>query len=475
MKKLQKRKLLSWRIYSLLIIACTLFITYACSNEDCEKTSENNVIGDSEKGNEELTIKAAKDWYGQNCDSIVSIKVINDLDGTLVKLDWSQAQEYNNERFEVVEAPLKTKQPILLLDKEAKVRIDWEKDKDKIRNLARMVIVKDLEANKINHFAMIYIGSYDYMLTSQTFLKNNYLSLETDYTGTVLFIKPNAGIIDGKIYENGKLTKTILPNATSDNIQLRSGSDNCWLQMEFYQAESCSIYEDPYDPSYIYSYKYHQSILKCEEDQWGSWVTICEGIPYEPLPEDNSPGGAEPKPGPNPVQVGPCTLTEWDFDDEIPSKYYSRGFETFAKNNLPATMERQSYKTCITALMEYMNHHVYKKNNKTKSYYNSEYVRVYNEDIPDGGIENSKVFGFVNKHFRTARYSSIQSAINLGCVVMLDFYDSWTYGDPVYPVLVIGYQPNGNLIYMDPIHGELYTITEPYFHRRYIICIYTDR
>lgn len=53
----------------------------------------------------------------------------------------------------------------------------------KIYNVARMVILKNLETGEIYNFIMVFIGTYDYLMHTTSFENNSYLHREADFDG----------------------------------------------------------------------------------------------------------------------------------------------------------------------------------------------------------------------------------------------------------------------------------------------------
>ncbi len=66
-------------------------------------------------------------------------------------------------------------------------------------------------------------------------------------------------------------------------------------------------------------------------------------------------------------------------------------------------------------------------------------------------------------------FSSFKNAIDSGAVIMTCVAGTST--DYVHNVAIIGYQPNGNFIYMDPASGNLKTAPESSFPKNYVIYV----
>ena len=69
------------------------------------------------------------------------------------------------------------------MDNETKEKYELQDDLDKIYNVVRMVILKNLETGEIYNFIMVFIGTYDYLMHTTSFENNSYLHREADFDG----------------------------------------------------------------------------------------------------------------------------------------------------------------------------------------------------------------------------------------------------------------------------------------------------
>ena len=73
-------------------------------------------------------------------------------------------------------------------------------------------------------------------------------------------------------------------------------------------------------------------------------------------------------------------------------------------------------------------------------------------DVLITGVSSANVPGFVSNYFNTAPFTSYKSAIDNGYVVLTDIPTGQSY---THCVTIVGYHPNGDLVYMDPELGVL--------------------
>jgi len=178
-----------------------------------DKTSGKAPEGQIIDKNTELTIGVARQWYDANNNPVVELRVTKGKAGAPVKPWWERAIERKRGIYEVVETPLRTQHSSVMMDSETIERVHrGEADSTKIRNIARMVILKNLKRGYIRSFIIVFIGSYDYLMTSKTFGNNSYLYREPDFDGRILFFEPDKGLLNGWIYRNGKIKRQIYPD-----------------------------------------------------------------------------------------------------------------------------------------------------------------------------------------------------------------------------------------------------------------------
>lgn len=204
----------------LTFVVCILF--FACANEEFI-TNDLSAKGVTFGDNEKLTVEAARTWFAENSQSV---KGINPSDNTVkfsVWPSWNNAKEWKKGKIEVVEAPLSTRNSIVFYDQKTSKNTDWKKDYKKIRNVGRMVFLKDLETGKTRNFVMIIVGSYEYLMKKNNKLsKNIYLYREPEFDGDIFFYTPDGSFINGWKYKKGKITHTISPVKNQSSLPFSS-------------------------------------------------------------------------------------------------------------------------------------------------------------------------------------------------------------------------------------------------------------
>jgi len=155
-------------------------------------------------------------------------------------------------------------------------------------------------------------------------------------------------------------------------------------------------------------------------------------------------------------------------NSKTPEKYKPRTSDVLSKPNLSTTMSKQLANTCVTSIMEYINHEIC-NGNINEGTYITDYLNTYNSFVFRDGVSLNNLNSFVSRHFNTSLFSSFSNSINNGQVVMTDIASS--IPNSSHNVLVIGYQGNGNLIYMNPEKGSLQQADISKFNQNYAIPI----
>lgn len=239
-KKLEKH---CW-LLTLLVLFCLL--VYSCLQDDwgADTLSKDRVILGS---NKELTSSEAERWYNATNPSMATVRALSSTNEIQTKPKWSAAIESRRGNFEVVETPLMMKGAAMLLDAETKMKIDLEKNPERIRNLARMVVIKNLKTGEVCNFIMIFVGTYDYLMTSKTLLKNSYLHREPDFEGSVYYYNSEQGLVNGWRYKAGKVIAAISPSIESDyNIATRAGRPGVPCSFEVGWVDEWDCWNEPY-------------------------------------------------------------------------------------------------------------------------------------------------------------------------------------------------------------------------------------
>lgn len=203
MKNIVKCKI--WRIMAYISV---LSLLVACSDRLLPEVGSPSEA-ESKYKNKELTIAVAKQWYESHYPSVVTIREHDAASKKLIRPMWDKAKEYNRRRYEVVETPIQSKGHHLITDVETSKKWKPGDKADFVRNAARFVILYDKKTKKTRSFAMVFVGSYEYLRTNHPIERNSYLYREPDFDGTVFFYNLNGTFSNGWKYSNGKIVGTI--------------------------------------------------------------------------------------------------------------------------------------------------------------------------------------------------------------------------------------------------------------------------
>lgn len=228
--------------FGLLVLFCLL--VYSCLHDEW---GADTIDGITLGNNKELTASEAERWYNGTNQSIATVRALNSTDVIATKPRWSRAVESRKGKFEVVETPLMVNGSVVILDNETKSKIDPEKSPDKIRNLARMVVIKNLKTGEVCNFIMIFVGSYDYLMESNTLPKNSYLHREPDFDGSVYFYKSGQGLVNGWRYKAGKIVAAISQGMEDGYyIDTRAGRPEVPCSQENIWVDEWRCWNEPY-------------------------------------------------------------------------------------------------------------------------------------------------------------------------------------------------------------------------------------
>lgn len=234
-RKMQKKGFYLWGAVAFLCL-----LVYSCLPDEWSLdagTTDKVVLGN----NKELTASEAEQWYADNNLPVATVRSLSSEDEILTKPKWAEAKESLQGNFEVVETPLMVRGSVIFLDSETKAKFDPKKGSKKIRNIARMVVIKNLKTGEVCNFIMIFVGSYDYLLHTRTLGKNTYLHREPDFDGNVYFYKPGQGLVNGWKYKAGKIVATLSPG-TKEGFQItttRTMYQDCYEEVVWRTESDC--------------------------------------------------------------------------------------------------------------------------------------------------------------------------------------------------------------------------------------------
>ena len=155
-------------------------------------------------------------------------------------------------------------------------------------------------------------------------------------------------------------------------------------------------------------------------------------------------------------------------DDSEPHVYIGVEDEVLAKDNLPATMLPQLPNTCVTSIMQYIDNNVF-NGNADEGDYLLYYWQTFHENIVTDGVDLDDIEPFVSHFFNLGKFSTFQSSINDGFVVMTDMWSQ--ISNSAHNILVLGYQPSDELIYMDPEKGRWFCAGEQLMAENYKLVV----
>lgn len=234
-----KRKTLKRKISIVGILVFVSMIVYSCWQDEWSSNVTDEVIFDS---NKELTIAKAEQWYNATNPSATTVRSLS-ADGRIpAKPNWNKAKESRKGDLEVVETTLMTSGSTFFMDNETKEKYELQDDLDKIYNVVRMVILKNLETGEIYNFIMVFIGTYDYLMHTTSFENNSYLHRGADFDGKVLFYNFNYGLVNGWKYESGKITASISPGTEEGyRMSLQRGrvQSVCNTEIDWMKKRNC--------------------------------------------------------------------------------------------------------------------------------------------------------------------------------------------------------------------------------------------
>lgn len=228
-------------------------ILYSCLQDETVLDSQ-ETTGKIIKGkNRELSIDVARSWYEAHQTPVVTTRSVVTHFELMTKLHWKKGYENRKGKFEVVEVPLLTRGGAVLMDSETMEKYK-ETERGKIRNISRMVIIKNLESGEIINFVMHIVGTYDYLMKAKHFEDNSYLYRAPDLSGSVYFYEPEGSLVNGWQYEDGKIVATI-SQGTEEGSRMQDTIDTrgmvlepvCHTESVYMEHNECNgfTYQDP--------------------------------------------------------------------------------------------------------------------------------------------------------------------------------------------------------------------------------------
>ncbi|CAD0002241.1 hypothetical protein [Flavobacterium salmonis] len=174
-----------------------------------------------------------------------------------------------------------------------------------------------------------------------------------------------------------------------------------------------------------------------------------------------------PKPPviPPPPQPQP-PITVGSSQQATSKPYVALPNDKLAKPNIPTTIIKQVLNTCVSSGMEYLAQ-IYGKTVDRKTF-EDYYHKQFGVFLILYGVDYSKMTAFANNFFETTAFVGVTQAIDAGNFMMTNL----DVGNNVYHnVVIVGYHPNGDYIYLDPFYGNLRESPPANFPKNYVVTI----
>lgn len=214
------------QMYAKWITRCflLLMIMYACSS-DYENYEESN-----RQFVEPLTVQSAQDYYSSAYGNVPKLKSYDENQISLIP-DWDIARLHTDSLWYAVESPVGFDDVrVRLVSSDVSGRIQ-SGDIGQVKQVLRLVILRNKETGKTVSFIMAVLPDYNYMkLKGDVLHENQYLTRTSDLDGAVLFFGIDGEFINGWIYENGSITGgTLTRNSSLGNT--KKMTTYCWTQV----------------------------------------------------------------------------------------------------------------------------------------------------------------------------------------------------------------------------------------------------
>lgn len=198
------------------------------------------------------------------------------------------------------------------------------------------------------------------------------------------------------------------------------------------------------------------AINAAQDAYWAAQMAAAaSNIPQQP----NIPPPNPPPPPSNPTSVGSST-------QQTSKPYVAQINDKFAKQSIPLTMPKQVLNTCVSSIMEYLAK-IYGKNIDS-GVFEKYYLEKFNVFLVIDGVDYKKMTAFAQNFFETSAYVGVKQGIDAGNFLMTNL----NVGNNIYHnVVIVGYHPNGDYIYMDPMYGNLREAPPSDFPQNYVVTI----
>ncbi|MBF0649304.1 hypothetical protein IR083_10775 [Dysgonomonas sp. GY75] len=188
----------------IMVMLVTLAVLYGCSSDD-----DGHAV--TEKPVEPLTVSGAMDWYNASVGVLAKQKSTADSsDKISYKPLGDLAELFTDERWYAVESPLDFGDRNLMIMTPEVGDYTNAHGNGVAKQVLKLVVLRNKETGETYNFIMAVIPELDYMLRKGDELdKSTYLSPDSDLDGYIFFYTLDGQLINGRVYERGKVTGSI--------------------------------------------------------------------------------------------------------------------------------------------------------------------------------------------------------------------------------------------------------------------------
>lgn len=220
------------KLFLLMLLSSTVFWSWGEDEEDPQQLTES------------LTVENAKQWYetnviNKNCfnsfKSKTSDSTVFDLKPLL---NWDLAELDNDSIWSVVELPWQFENGGITLST-TEVKSFATNNTVEIKNVYKLVVVKNRITNEVFGFKMAIIPDLEYMLEKGDDINmNKYLKRDNDLNGVVMFYNLNDEFVNGWKYKTGKVISKLVKADSSSSSNI-NGIFKTSAGYEYYTIETC--------------------------------------------------------------------------------------------------------------------------------------------------------------------------------------------------------------------------------------------
>jgi hypothetical protein len=296
-----------------------------------------------------------------------------------------------------------------------------------IQSSTRLIFLSKNGAKETMGFLMNVIPDKDYYIKKEfDAFSSSYMKWQSDFCGFILYYNLDGAFSNGWKLIDGKVVSTVWQKSATEkpftkgltattglicyNTFLLVWYQDCteWYTNGVYTHTTCG-------PGYL--------LME-------PWYTICEYVEDE--------GGGS---GGGGIYTGSTS-----------QPYTPQQGDVLFKPAFNNQMIPQMPNTCVTSIMQYISLELCGEI-VDEGVFILDYWQTYNALVNQVGVSLDNINEFVQRHFATNTFTGFSNEIDQGRVVMADVTS--TISGSAHNVVVVGYHPDGKLIYMDPEVGSL--------------------